>query len=256
VLKEKSVLMNVTEANNGIVFINNDDKLLNKFGKGFKNKVTYAFNNKADVIGKIIRYNNIGQAELLISYKNKKFSLSIPLLGEQSAKNLLAAVAVSIKFGLSQKDIVNGVGKLSSTDKRLNVKRHSNFLLIDDTYNANPESMRSSLELLGKITLFNKRIAILGDMFELGKNEIQLHKQLISVIKKNKINIIYTIGSRMKHLNELMKSSKFETKHFDSRNSLISFLKKNDIINSAILVKGSRGMKMEEFVKVIEDREL
>jgi UDP-N-acetylmuramoyl-tripeptide--D-alanyl-D-alanine ligase len=153
-------------------------------------------------------------------------------------------------------EIKSAAQKLVAADKRLNVKKLRGFMLIDDTYNANPESMKFSLELLGKISGYGHKTAILGDMFELGKNEIKLHQKLYSLIKGNHIDSVFTIGSRIKHLNELMKKSKIEIKHFNSRNALKSFLNKNDLINSVILVKGSRGMKMEEFVHSIEAREM
>ena len=256
VLKEKSALIQVTEAHNGVIFINNDDNLLNKYGLKLKNKVTFAFNNDADVKGKISGYNSMGQAEIEISFAKKVLRLSIPLYGEQNAKNFLAAVAIALKFGLNGMEIKSAAQKLVAADKRLNVKKLRGFMLIDDTYNANPESMKFSLELLGKISGYGHKTAILGDMFELGKNEIKLHQKLYSLIKGNHIDSVFTIGSRIKHLNELMKKSKIEIKHFNSRNALKSFLNKNDLINSVILVKGSRGMKMEEFVHSIEAREM
>jgi UDP-N-acetylmuramoyl-tripeptide--D-alanyl-D-alanine ligase len=252
VLKEKSALLQVTASRNGMIFFNNDDKLLSKYGLKFNNKITFAFKNKADFKGKIIGYNTLGQAEIEISFAKKILRFSLPLYGEQNAKNFLAAVSIALKFGLTGEEIKSAVKKLVAVNKRLNVKFLKDFMLIDDTYNANPESMKSSLEFLGKITAYGHKIAILGDMFELGKNEIKLHKELFPLIKKNHINSVFTIGRRMKHLASLSKKSGLEIKHFNSRNALKSFLIKNTFINSAVLVKGSRGMKMEEFANAIE----
>lgn len=256
VLKEKSALIQITDAHNGMIFINNDDKLLKKYGLKLNHKVTFAFNNDADIKGIITGYNNLGQAEIEITFAKKVLKLSLPLYGEQNAKNFLAAVAVAIKFGLSGNEIILAAQKLVAADKRLNVKMLRDFMLIDDTYNANPESMKFSLELLGKISAYGHKTAILGDMFELGKNEITLHKKLYSLIKEYNIDSVFTIGSRMKHLTILMKNSNIEIKHFNSRRALKSLLNKNDFSNSAILVKGSRGMKMEEFVHTIEARDI
>jgi len=252
ILKEKSALIQITDAHNGMIFINNDDKLLNKYGLKLNSKITFAFNHNADIKGKITGYNKLGQAEIQISYAKKTFKVSLPLYGEQNAKNFLAAVAGAIKFGLSGKEIIAAAQKLVAADKRLNVKMLSNFMLIDDTYNANPESMRSSVELLGRISAYGQKIAILGDMFELGDNEIKLHKKLCSVIKQSKVDSVFTIGNRMKNLNEELKKSDINIKHFNSRNALKTFLNKKDFSKSVILVKGSRGMKMEEFVHTIE----
>jgi UDP-N-acetylmuramoyl-tripeptide--D-alanyl-D-alanine ligase len=256
VLKEKSELIKITDARHGVIFINNDDKLLNKYGLKLKDKVTFAFNNDADIKGKITGYNSMGQPEIEISYAKKVISFYLPLYGEQNAKNFLAAVAISLKCGLTGNEIKSAAQKLVAPDKRLNVRKLNNFLLIDDTYNANPESMRSSLKLLGRVSAYGQKIAILGDMFELGVNEIKLHKKLCPVIMKSKIDSVFTIGNRMKNLNEELKKSNINIRHFDSRNELKTFLSKKDFFNSVILVKGSRGMKMEEFVQTIEAGEL
>jgi UDP-N-acetylmuramoyl-tripeptide--D-alanyl-D-alanine ligase len=256
VLKEKSALLKLTDSNNGMVFINNDDKLLKQYGKKIVNKVTFAFNSDSDVKGKIVAYNSQGQPEIQITSAKNIFRLSIPLHGQQNAKNLLAAVTVALNCGLNVKDIKSGAKKLIPADKRLKVNKFSNFMLIDDTYNANPESMKSSLELLNKISEYKYKTAVIGDMFELGKDEIKLHKSLFPVIKKNKINSVFTIGKRMKNLNELIIKSKIESKHFRSRSVLKSFLKNRNFANSVILVKGSRGMRMEEFVQVIKEKEM
>jgi UDP-N-acetylmuramoyl-tripeptide--D-alanyl-D-alanine ligase len=252
VLKEKSELIKITDARHGVIFINNDDKLLYKYGLKLNNTVTFAFKNDSDVKGKITGYNSMGQPEIEISYAKKVFSFYLPLCGEQNAKNFLAAVAVSLKCGLTGNEINSAAHKLVAPDKRLNVKKLNKFLLIDDTYNANPESMRSSLELLGRVSAYGKKIAILGDMFELGVNEIKLHQKLCPVITNSKIDSVFTIGNRMKNLNEELTKTDINIKHFNSRNALKTFLNKQDFIDSVVLVKGSRGMKMEEFVQIIE----
>ena len=146
------------------------------------------------------------------------------------------------------------MNKLSAPDKRLNVSEYSDFLLIDDTYNANPESMKASIELLGRISLFKNKIAILGDMLELGNMELLYHKGLGSVIRKNKINTVYTIGNRMKALHKELEDTGIVSKYFLRRDALSELLINTDLSDSAILVKGSRGMKMEEFVKIIREK--
>ncbi|HZW39198.1 MAG TPA: UDP-N-acetylmuramoyl-tripeptide--D-alanyl-D-alanine ligase [Ignavibacteriaceae bacterium] len=253
VYKEKIELFKAIDSIGGIVFVNNDDKLLSKATK-FKNVITYGFNSDSDVKGKILSYDEEGKPNIEIKYRNINYNFTLPLAGEQNAKNFLAAAAVVLKIDLSREEIEKGLKQLTAYDKRLNIKKFKNVIVIDDTYNANPESMRSSIELLGKIQTKEKKIAVLGDMFELGVNGKELHQNLSKVIKKNKIDSVYTIGSLMKNLYEILKNSKIETRHFISRSSLNRFLAEKDFSNNAVLVKGSRGMKMEEFVKVLEDR--
>lgn len=248
VLKEKAVLFDVTLKNKGIVFVNNDDPLINKYAVHIKNKITYGFKGKNDVKGEITGYDEQGRPRIEVRYKDKVIKANLPLYGEQNAVNFLAAAAVALKLGLSRNDILAGMKKFTAIEKRLNVKKFKNFMLIDDTYNANPDSMRTSIELLGRIKAFRKKTAILGDMFELGNEALKQHKLLASIIKRNKINEVYTIGRMTRHLSKELDKAKIKNRHFAERESLNDFLKTYDFLDSVVLVKGSRGMKMEEFV--------
>lgn len=254
VLKEKEALFRVTAERNGWVFINNDDMLLKKIARKYDKKVSFAFTAKADVKGKIKKFTGDGRPIIQISYKKKKFKHPFPLYGEQNASNFLAASAVALKLGLSKKEIIKAIDSLKPVEKRLNVKSYPNLVLIDDTYNANPQTMTYAIELLGKIKTYKNKIAVLGDMFELGEKASDYHTGLASVIKRNKIGKVYCIGSLMKNLFTALSNSKIECMHFDSRESLKELLNNTDLSNAIILVKGSRGMKMEEFVNTIERR--
>lgn len=254
VLKEKKSLFDVTVKEKGTLFVNNDDDLLKNEYPDYKNRLTFGSEQKADVKGKVLNYSEDGKPFVELRYRGKKIKAHFNLYGEQNFKNFLAAASVAFKLGLNEKEILNGMNKLSSPAKRLNVSKYSDFLLIDDTYNANPESMKASLELLGRISIFTKKIVILGDMLELGNSELLFHKGLASVIKKNRINTVYTIGNRMKVLHEELEKSGIDCKHFSRRNILSGFITSADLSDSEILVKGSRGMRMEEFVNTIKEK--
>ncbi|HSP88390.1 MAG TPA: UDP-N-acetylmuramoyl-tripeptide--D-alanyl-D-alanine ligase [Ignavibacteriaceae bacterium] len=256
VLKEKISLLETTKKRNGTLLINKDDELLSGIYKNYKKKISFGAEKKADVKGKILKYTDDGKPIVELKYKRKIIKTEFNLYGEQSFKNLLAASSVAFRLGLNEKQILNGIKKLAPPDKRLNVIKYPNFILIDDTYNANPESMKSSIELLSKIKSFKKKIAILGDMFELGDTAEKHHKNLARIIKKNKIDEVYTIGNLMEVLNQELKKSQIINQHFLNRDSLKNFIREKDLTNSVILVKGSRGMKMEEFVQQLKEKNL
>jgi UDP-N-acetylmuramoyl-tripeptide--D-alanyl-D-alanine ligase len=252
VFEEKAALLNVTASNNGTLFINNDDPLLFGANKKYSRRFTFGLEKKSDVKGEIAGYTAEGKPIVNISYKGKSSSFEVPLYGEQSAKNFLAAAAIAYKIGLRSEEIKRRLKKIQAVDKRLNVQRMNNFILINDTYNANPDSMEMSLQLLAQIKKYNNRVAILGDMFELGKQSRELHEKLSGVIVRNKINSVYTVGKMMKHLYPILKAKKIDAIHFNDRGALNNFLKEKSFTNSIVLVKGSRGMKMEEFVETIK----
>jgi len=255
VLEEKSALFEEAANAGGTVVVNYDDKLLKDFSKRFKNQISYSLkNSQADVKGTITVYTNDGRPIVNVEFKKQKMNFKLPVHGENSAKNFISAAAIGLTLGLTKNQIADGLKKVKPVDKRLHVKSYKNFSLIDDTYNANPESMKTAFNLLAKIKTFRNKTAILGDMFELGKDSAMFHKNLADEIIKNKISSVFTIGSSMKNLYTALKNKNIETKHFANRETLKLFLSEKDFPNTVVLVKGSRGMKMEEFVQVIETK--
>lgn len=254
VLKEKAALFEVTSHRKGKLFINSDDPLINNFSKKFRRKIGYGFNSKADIKGKIMSFDSIGRAKVKIKNKAQQFTVSVPIIGESGAKNFLAAAAVALEFGLTSEEILKASRGIRSTDKRLNIKIFKTFSLLDDTYNANPDSMRASISVLAAYKNRRRKIAILGDMFELGRNSKNFHEELAEFIKTIHIDEVYTIGNMMKYFNKKLLGYSAVAEHFETKDLLKKYLKKLNLHNSVILVKGSRGMKMEEFVSLLKSR--
>jgi UDP-N-acetylmuramoyl-tripeptide--D-alanyl-D-alanine ligase len=254
VLSEKIALFETTAARNGIIFINNDDIYISKTMLDYPKRITFGFESISDLKGVIKSFNEEGKPVIEITYKDLKFQQQLNQYGEQSAKNYLAAAAVALRLGMNKKDISVGISKFKPIDKRLNIKIFKKFILIDDTYNANPESMRHAIELMPKIKGYKKKIAVLGDMFELGEDSAKLHSELGRIIKRNKIDLIVTIGELMKNLDSELIKLKVDCIHFDNRKDIAEYLKAFKLHGYVVLVKGSRGMQMEEFSKIIETK--
>lgn len=250
VLKEKKELFDAAMTNNGKIFINYDDPLLKEYSKKYSNRVTYGFDKRANIFGRVLKYTDDGRPIVEVKNKNKIFKNTLPLHGEQSANNYLAAVSLALNMGLTKDKIKKATAKLSVKNNRLNVKHLKNFILIDDTYNSNPDSAKYAIELVNKIKTYDKKVLFFGDMLELGKDRLKLHRSLSPIIKKNMIDEVYSIGPGMKALHDSLKQTKVKTKHFRTRKLLAEFIKSYDPNNSVILVKGSRGIRMEEFSKI------
>lgn len=254
VYKEKSALFDEANQKGGFIFINLDDPLIKKNKNKYTNVVTYGFNKKADVRGKILKYDDLGRVNMLIEHNNNSFDITLPVYGQSNANNFLAAVSIALKAGVSEEDIVNASKKLKPVHGRLEVKELNEIILIDDTYNASPASVNAAYDFLKKIKRYKKKIIILGDMFELGKQAPKFHRELANGIEQRKNLMVLTIGNLMKHLYKELKKKKIKAIHFETRESLKLYLQYEEIENSVILIKGSRGMKMEEFVNIIEKR--
>lgn len=252
VYREKSVLFDVTKNQKGFIFINNDDPYLRKSHLNYSKRVTFGFTSGSLIQGKIVEFTRDGKPILKINYGKSSSTFNVPLYGEQNAKNFLAAAAVGLKLELGFDELRLGLKKIKNIDKRSSVQKIADSIIINDTYNANPDSMKMSLQLLGSMKFEKNKVAILGDMFELGTKSKMLHEKLCSEILNNGVNKVYTIGSMMRHLNKELKRYNIEAIHFSKREDLNNFLRENSFLNSIVLVKGSRGMKMEEFVETIK----
>jgi UDP-N-acetylmuramoyl-tripeptide--D-alanyl-D-alanine ligase len=253
VLKEKGILFDITSDRKGFIFVNSDDPLLKKYTDKFSSKLTYGFKGDPDVKGEITGYTDEGNPEVEVKFKNKKLKAVVPSPGQQSAFNFLAVCAVAFKLGLKKDEIISGIAAFSNIKGRMNVKKLKDFTLLDDCYNANPDSMKYSISLLSNFRNKNK-VAILGDMFELGEGAADHHKQLAKIIRKSKIDEVYTIGGLMKNLFDELNNMKIKARHFIDRQTLKDVLEEKDFSDSVVLIKGSRGMKMEEFAEIVEAR--
>jgi len=252
VWKEKSSLFNSTIENGGKVFLNYDDPIIKAKHSKKGRQVSYGFNGKVDVKGKIIFFNDDGLPVIDIINNKKNSSFNLPVHGEQTAKNFLACCAIAFELGFSAEQIRKSLKKMKATPGRLSVQKFKNFILIDDTYNANPDSTQAAIRLVKRIKTFDRKILFLGDMLELGQKSIMLHKQLEKVINESEINEVYLIGPKMLHLSKQLVKKNIVVKHFPNRTSLLNQIKKMSFDKSVILVKGSRGMKMEEFLSEIK----
>lgn len=248
---EKMALFEETEACGGKLFVNNDDTLIKEKTRKMKDKTTFGLKGRCDIRGSIKGVGKNGETILNIATSKKNFDIKVPLLGQTNAQNFLTAAAIALELGLSKTDIIKAASKLTAVDKRLNLVSYNSFELINDTYNSNPESMRSAFRFMKAYAGKRRKIAVLGDMFELGDETERIHREMAHEVITNGISEIYTTGKMMALLNEELVNAGKNAVHFRNRRSLASFLSRLDKSDSLVLLKGSRGMKMEEFIPYI-----
>ncbi len=254
VRREKTALFKATEERGGTIYINIDDKMLKPLAKDYDKTVLFGSRNSADVVGKIKGYDRHGFPIVKIDGPEKKFEVTLPLYGKNNGLNVLAASAVALHEGVGKHDIIDGIKSLQSPKQRLEPKEFSKGLLLDDTYNANPESMLSAFEVLRNIKTYKNKWLILGDMFELGESSGKMHQALAAPLMKIDDIRVLTIGDQMYNLFKELKRYYVPVWHAHTRETLLSNIAETDFSNSVVLVKGSRGMRMEEFVGVIMEK--
>jgi UDP-N-acetylmuramoyl-tripeptide--D-alanyl-D-alanine ligase len=229
---------------NGIAVINREDEFygLLKTAALRKKVMTFGLTSKSDVyVKKTVR--GISQ----IKTPKGTVEIKVKLKGEHNLKNALAAIAASIALKIPLKAIKRGIESIKSVHGRLELKKGLHgCILIDDTYNANPASMRAAIDVLANQDC--EKILIIGDMGELGKKEVEYHKSIAAYIKKNKILDVVGTGKLTKHVIDHCKGN---AKWFEDKKALVNYVRTKISKNSCVLIKGSRFMKMEEVVEAL-----
>ena len=228
-----------------------DDKYYGYLKKKTKGKVVFfGINNKADVSAVDIKFQ---KDRSIFTIETEKYTLKIdlPLPGKHNIYDALAAAAAAVALKIDPAIIKKGLESFKLSSKRLNIIHSRQLTIIDDTYNANPDSMAASLNILENYPPF--RIAVLGDMLELGNISIESHKKIGKLAANLNIEALVTVGKLSKAIAKSAKESGLQNVHMAKTNREASkIIKRISPQNSTILIKGSRGMHMEEICKKLQ----
>ena len=248
VFKVKSeIVKNIKK--NGFLVAPNDKKHLNKWKKMRSDITTISFGMKddSDFYPIDVKIKQNGLSFLVTSrLLEKPIKISSSLEGVHNVKNILSACAVHYCLGQNLQDFSKSIS-LSKLDNLRQVKYKwlKGSTLIDDSYNANPDSTKKSIDLLSN---YNKKtVLLLGDMLELGRYKNKLHKEVGEYAKSKGISKLIAFGNLTRHsIDGFGKNGIF----FNDETKLKNYLRKNITSKNVILIKGSRGMKMERFIDV------
>lgn len=240
----------------GTVIINYDNDLLNSWYQKEKQNyhvITYGTQEGSNILGKNIKlYENGSSYE--VTLKEKKYQVNIPVGGQHFVSNSLCALAVAKTLEIPVELAIKGIAEFELTKRRMEIKTTKiGATVINDCYNANYDSMKAALNYLGNVS--NKRkIAVLGDMLELGEYSKNLHEQVGEEVEKNKIDLLICVGEEAKYIAQkaIEKGMKKENIFLCKNNSqaiqtLQEKMQKEDII----LLKASNGLKFIEICEAI-----
>lgn len=235
VYNTKIALFNQIKKTNGVYFINADYKEFESL-KSYTNGITFG-TQKTEFNGKLISQNPY----VTFSWNDdiEKDTISTQIIGEYNFYNLLAACCIGRHFDISKENINAALSTYVSENNRSQIKRTAKNTIILDAYNANPSSVESALNSFAKME-GNQKVVVLGDMLELGNVSLEEHKNMLSLVKKHGFKYLL-VGKEYKKLND--------PNHVDNYEQTKSFCSK--IENSLILIKGSRGIKLENIVDYI-----
>lgn len=216
-------------------------------------KITYGFAGDADVRGYDIRPSDEGYTDFKVSYKQREFSFRFKLPGTHQVQNALAAIAIGFELGLSSDQIARGLVEVSLSPMRLEVMRQNHITIINDAYNASVKSMEAALDLLAAVAK-GRKIAILGDMLEMGDYGPEAHIQ-VGRYARNKADVLVAIGPLSTYTkqgwDEGATGEDLLSSWFPDKQSAGDFLGQLIRPGDTCLVKASRGFEFERLVDLL-----
>lgn len=238
----------------GFVVINNDNDLLHQWyleNKENYHIITYGIKNASDYMAENITETEKGSSYLLKPFNEK---VEVAVGGNHFVLNSLCAIAVGSIFHIPLKKIKEGILNFHLTEKRMDVTiLENNITLIKDYYNANYDSMKAALEYLGSLQE-KRKIAVLGDMLELGSYSKELHEKVGEEVVKNKIDILITVGEEAKQIARMAEENSKEVILCHSNEEAIQKINQIKKENDCILLKASNGMHFGEIAEGIQNK--
>jgi len=240
-----------------VLIVNRDNDLpdIEKLEVEYK-LVTVGENGRSDMV--ISNITDIGENGITFTlehrigneYESQKFKLNIP--GRHNAYNGALAVSVGVELGVSLEEAARGLEKMENTDKRLSIKGKDGIKIIDDTYNASVDSMKAGIDVLESVFGMRK-IAILADMLEMGKKSAEYHEEVGEYLADKNFDLLITVGEASRHIEKAAKEKMtgIQTLHFDNQEDLNKKVKEIVRPGDVVLIKGSRGMNMDQVVKYL-----
>ena len=243
---------------NKTLIINNDNDLLHQYYLANKEKInfiTYGMENESLYMPYDVT-NNEFNSTYSLNINNEVYHINLNAPGAHFVLNSLGAIAVGMALGLKKEAIINGLNKLSLTKKRMEIFNKKGIILINDAYNASLDSMKAGLNYLHNLKN-SRKIALLGDMLELGDYSEELHRQVGKCVYDNAIDLLLLVGNEAKYIKDeaiklgFNKENIYEFKNNEEAlNNLLTMLKEND----ALFIKASNGMHFYEIFNSLKEK--
>ncbi len=239
-------------AENGILITNADDDWCNQIANRFDGKViSFGFNKSADIRASNVKRNVSG----FVFTVNDSFTVKLNVLGKHNIYNAMAAIAICNAVGIGMGNICDKFIDFKLPPMRMEKQVCGDIVVINDGYNSNPSSMSAALEDFSQMNTPGRKILVCGDMLEMGNCAESLHREIGAKVAKADIDVLWTVGSSSRFVaEEAIANGMPEEKIRSCETSVevssfvVSQLKKDD----TVLIKGSRGMKLENVVRQIE----
>lgn len=255
VLKAKTEIFE-NMAEDGYVILNGDDDKLAGIAK-VKGRKPYFFGLGEegqvwkDVFAEQVQSQGLWGSEFEMTLFGEQLHAAVPLPGQHMVINALAAACVGHILGMDSADILAGIASVQATGGRSNILKLSDKTVIDDCYNANPVSMRSAIDML--MMAEGSKAVILGDMFELGTEELTMHREVGMHAAMARLNKMIFIGKLAEEMYEGARKLRATPEYYPDKESFFAAHKPADFADTTVLVKASHGMHFEEIVAWLKE---
>ena len=238
----------------GTLFLNGDDPLLKNAVEEEQltcRTLFYGTEDWCDYYAKDISYGE-DSTDFVCVHGEEEIPVHLKALGKHNVRNCVAALAVANENGISMEQAAKQFDTFEGQRQRI-LRADDRFTIIDDTYNASPDSMKASIRVLCDMPCEGRRVAVLGDMFELGEKEVQYHREIGEFLVNNPIDELIVIGDLAQNIKDVLEEqhSPIRVYSFTDKEeiamSLIATLKPEDVV----LVKASNGMQLGEIVRIL-----
>lgn len=248
VLKAKTEMLDFSSDDGKIFLCGDDDKLFTVKSHNGIMPVFFGFDEHNDYTASIISSDPFGGVSCHMNCKGGSFDVTVPAVGDHMVSNTLGAAAIGEHLGLTSDEIKRGIESYKTVGSRSNIIKKDSITIIDDCYNANPTSMRASVDSLAKFP--TRRVAVVGDMKDLGTNENSLHFDTGRYIFDKGVECIVAIGPLANHLFDGANSHGYYFETVDEcADELQSIIKPGD----TVLVKASHSMHFEKLTQILKD---
>lgn len=253
ILKAKTEIFDFLESDGHVILNGDDDKLITvRDVKGIK-PLFFGVDNHQGVWADEVESKGLKGISCRIHAGEESFKVLIPIPGRHMVYNALAGTAVGLTYGMNMEEIKKGIESLQSLSGRFHIIETGNRTIVDDCYNANPVSMKASLDVLQDA--LGRRVAILGDMGELGKEEVEMHREVGVYAAARDIDKIICVGELAGDMAEAARlaAPTKDIVHFAEKESLLEALPEMIRDGDTILVKASHFMEFEKVVEMLKD---
>lgn len=245
VYKEKSKLVKGI-SKTAYAVLNSESTQLRKLEDKLKSKVIW-HGGASSIKSSPARFMGDFKTRFTLKIDGASVDINLPVLGKQFVENALAAAASAKALEISNKKIKKGLESFKLQDHRMNVRKlRSGAILVDDSYNNNPEAARKAIDMLKDLAGNKKTILVFGDMLELGKDEVKYHKEIMSIAKRKKIDCIIGIGQLSQNV---VSGKRYWAEGWEKAVPVVKQLLGKNVI---VLVKGSRSIGLDRLVEALD----